>query len=50
MNKLRIPATKPRNHLVALARSRKAGTHQTSRTTERQTHQRELKKALDQLC
>lgn len=45
-HKLRIPAPKLRNPLVAPAARRKAGKHRKSRSGERQQGKRELAKVL----
>ena len=47
--KLRVPAPKPRNPLVAAAAQRKAGSHRKSRASERQREKAALKKALKDL-
>lgn len=44
--KLRIPAPKPRNPLVAPAQQRKAGKHRKSQAATRQQAQRELRDSL----
>lgn len=44
--KLRIPAPKPRNPLVAPAQQRKAGRHRKSKASARQQAQRELRDSL----
>lgn len=44
--KLHLPPPKPRNPLVAAAAQRKAGSHRKSKTSERQSAQRALKKEL----
>lgn len=41
-----IPASKPRNPLVALARKRRAGSHQSGRKTGRQCAQAALRREL----
>lgn len=41
-----IPASKPRNPLVSLARNRRAGAHQTGQKTDRQTAQAALRREL----
>ncbi|MEW6097775.1 MAG: hypothetical protein AB1666_01150 [Pseudomonadota bacterium] len=45
-HKLRVKAPKPRNPLVAPAAQRKAGAHRKSRSAQRQTEERLLRKAL----
>jgi hypothetical protein len=45
--KLRIPAPKTRNPLVAPAQQRKAGAHRKGRSSERQRSRQELRRELD---
>jgi hypothetical protein len=45
--KLRIPAPKKRNPLVAPAQQRKAGAHRKGRSSERQRSRQELRRELD---
>ena len=49
MSKLIVPASKPRNPLVAAARFRQAGAHGTTRRTERREGRQALKRELASL-
>ena len=47
--KITLHQPKPRNPLVALARARRAGTHQANRAGQRRQANRALKRELDQM-
>lgn len=47
--KITIATAKPRNHLVAAARMRRAGTHRSPNGAQRQQFDRQLRQELDQL-